>query len=520
MSLSKKITIGIISFLAFLLLVNFGLNFWIQKKLPKIIVENNKSPYNISYEKLKIDLFSSTIYASNVIVTPKEKLKKSDAKIGIYSKIESITIDNYKLWPFLFDDVIKAKSITIERPNVILYKKDAKAINNAKSLRTAVIDPFQQIIVVSNIYLNKGTLAIISTENNKPILTTKNIAANIEGIFIDDSTLKNKIPFSFDKYVLNCDSLFYKPNEFYSIKASEIRTTKQSLRIKNFEYLPEYSRKQFVQKIAKEKDLFTVTAGSFAINALDWGFKNDVFFFNANSIVLDDLNANIYRNKIPEDDLSKKPLYNALLRKIKFPLQIDTLLIRKSKLVYEEEIDFGKGPSILTFENFDLNATHIKSGYGLKKAEDLDIKVNCLFMKDSPLKVHWTLNILDPNDGFTIKGNIGNFNIQALSRFTRPYINASFTGVFKNFDFDIIGNDKNSKGNASLAYKDLKVTFFKKDNPYEKSKIKTVVANLLVKKDSDGITKKATIEIDRIQEKSFYNFLWRNIAEFLKEILI
>ena len=43
-----------------------------------------------------------------------------------------------------------------------------------------------------------------------------------------------------------------------------------------------------------------------------------------------------------KDDLSKKYLYNALLRKIKFPLQIDTIRIVKSKLVYEEEIDFSK----------------------------------------------------------------------------------------------------------------------------------------------------------------------------------
>lgn len=520
MTLTKKITIGIISFLAFLLLVNLGLNFWIQKQLPKIILQNNTTPYHITYEKIKIDLFSATIYASNIVVTPKQKLKKSDTKIGIYSKIESITINNYKLRSFLFDDIIKAKSITIDQPKVILYKKDIKAINNAKSLRTEVLDPFQKIIIVSNIYVNKGTFSIISTKTNKPILSCQNILTVIEGIFIDDKTLKDKIPFLFQKYFFNCDSLYYKPNKFYTIKATEIRTSNHTLQIKKFEYLPEYNRSQFVQKISKEKDLFTIKATSIAINNMDWGFKNDVFFFNANSLIFDDLNVNIYRNKLPEDDLLKKPLYNTLLRKIPFPLKVDTLLIRNSKLVYEEEIDFEKGPSILTFDRFNIKANNIRSGYGLKKAADLDIKINCVFMKNSPLKIHWTLDILDPKDGFRIKGNIENFNIQALSKFTRPYINTSFTGVFKTFDFDITGNDKNATGTAWLAYKDLKVTFYKKNNPNKEAKIKNILANLIVKKDSDGKTKKAEIELERIPEKSFYNFLWRNIAEFLKEILI
>lgn len=253
---------------------------------------------------------------------------------------------------------------------------------------------------------------------------------------------------------------------------------------------------------------------------MNWGFKKDVFFFNAKSILLDDVNANIYRNKIPEDDLSKKPLYNSLLRKIKFPLKVDTLLIKHSKLVYEEEIDFKKGPAKLTFDHFNLNATHIQSGFGIKKAEDVDIKINCRFMKDSPLKVRWSFNVLDLKDGFTIKGDIQNFDIKAMYQFTKPYINASFDGVFNSYNFDIKGNDKSAYGITSLKYKNLDITLFKKDNPDKKAKLKSAVANLIVKKDSDDKSKQAKIELDRIQEKSFYNFLWRSIAESLKKILI
>jgi hypothetical protein len=237
-------------------------------------------------------------------------------------------------------------------------------------------------------------------------------------------------------------------------------------------------------------------------------------------VVLDGVNANIYRNRIPEDDLSKKPLYNALLRKIKFPLKVDTLLIRRSKLVYEEEINFKKGPAKLTFDHFNLNATHIQSSFGLKKAPDVAIKINCRFMKDSPLKIYWFFNVLDLRDGFTIKGNIHNFDIGSMYQFTKPYINTSFKGTINSFYFNITGNDKSAYGNATLKYQDLDVTFYKKKNPEKEAKLKNAVAKLFLKKDSDGTSKKAQIELERIQEKSFYNFLWRSIAEFLKEILI
>lgn len=516
MTLAKKIIIGIAALLALVVLANFGLNFWLTNQLPKIIKEKNESHYNIAYEKLTIDLLPANIYISNVTVLPKVKPKNSIDKIGVYAKSNSITITNFSVWQFLFNDIIKAKSITIDQPDVILYKKE----KNTNNIRKEVVEPFDKIIVVSNIYLTKGKLAVISTTDNETILSTQNITTTIEDIVITDDVLERSIPFLFEKYIVDCDSLYFKPNDFYTIKAHEIRTTNNTLHIKNFEYLPEYTRAQFVKKMSKEKDIFTIKASSLDVNSMDWGFKDDVFFFKAKSLILDGVNANIYRNKIPDDDLRKKPLYNALLRKINFPLQVDTLLIKHSKLVYEEEIDFEKGPAKLTFDHFNLNATHIKSGFGLKKTADVDIKINCRFMKDSPLKVHWTFNVLDVKDGFTIKGSIQNFDIKAMYQFTKPYINASFDGVFKSYTFNIIGNDKSAHGHANLEFKDLDVTLYKKNDPDKKAKLKSAVANLLLKNDSNGKSKEAKIELERTQEKSFYNFLWRSIAESLKKILI
>ncbi|HEX7870826.1 MAG TPA: hypothetical protein VF455_12010, partial [Chryseobacterium sp.] len=219
-------------------------------------------------------------------------------------------------------------------------------------------------------------------------------------------------------------------------------------------------------------------------------------------------------------DLSKKYLYNHLLRNIKFPLEIDTLQVLKSKLVYEEEKDFSKGPGVLNFDKFNLQATNIKSGFGLKKTDDVKIKVNCIFMKTSPLDVDWSFNVLDKKDSFHIQGVISNFDVAAIERFSKPYMNASFTGVFNKYRFNFYGNDDAVKGNASLDYDDLKVKLYKKKNPEKVAKLKSAIVNLIVKNDSKDKVKNADVELKRIQEKSFYNFLWRSIAESLKKILI
>ena len=520
MSIYKKIAIGVISVFLFVIFINIGLNYWIKKQLPIIINEKNKTAYHINYEKIEVSLISRNIYATTLLVHPKNQPENSKTKIGIYSKIESITIKHFNIWDLAFRDIIQAESIIINKPRVILYKKGEKLLNNSKSIKSEIIEPFRKIVAVSNIYLNEGTVDVVSLNTNKPILSVKKIILKLEGILLTDATLKEKIPMHFEKYVLVCDSLYYKPSIFYHMNIGQISTENSFLKIKNFAYLPEFNRKEFVKKLDKEKDIYTIKLDSAHIEKMDWGFKNERFFFKANALIANHVDANIYRNKIPKDDLSKKYLYNALLRKIKFPLEIDTIQILKSKLVYEEEIDFSKGPGILNFDHFNMQVTNIKSGFGLKKTDDVKIKVNCQFMKTSPLDVNWSFNVLDPKDSFHIQGTISNFNVVAMERFTKPYINTSFTGKFNKYHFNFYGNDNTAKGNASLNYEDLKVKLFKKKHPEKEAKLKTAVANLLLKDDSGEKTKTADVELERIQEKSFYNFLWRSIAESLKKILI
>ncbi|MBF4517443.1 hypothetical protein IRZ71_13850 [Flavobacterium sp. ANB] len=518
MSIYKKIAIGVISVFIFVILINFGLNYWIKKQLPIIIHEKNKTAYDINYEKIEVALLSRNIYATTLLIHPKNQPESS--KNGLYSKIESITITHFNIWDLVFHDIIQAESIIINKPRVILYKKGEKLLNNSKSIESEIIAPFRKIIAVSNIYLNGGQVDVVSLDTNKPIFNVKNIILKLEGILITDATLKEKIPMHYEKYVLICDSLFYKPSQFYNMTIGKISTENNFLKVKKFSLLPAYTRKVFVQKLEKEKDIYTLKLDSATINTMKWGFKNDKFFFYAPSLVINHFDANIYRGKMPKDDLSKKYLYNHLLRNIKFPLQIDTLQVLKSKLVYEEEIDFAKGPGILNFDHFNLQATNLRSGFGLKKTNDVKIKVNCIFMKTSPLDVDWSFNVLDKKDSFHIQGVISNFDVSAMGQFSKPYMNATFTGTFHKYRFNFYGNDTTSKGNASLDYDDLKVKLYKKKNPEKEAKLKSAIANLLVKNDSKDKVKTTDVEIERIQEKSFYNFLWRSIAESLKKILI
>ncbi len=520
MSLLKKILIGIAALLGILIIANIGLNIWIEKKLPSIINEENDSPYYITYKDIDVSLFSSSIVANGIVVVPKTSLTNTAAKAGFYANISSVQVNQFNAWNLIFSNKLGARSIRVIKPEVILYKTKEKVQKDRRQLHEEVVEPFTKIVLVSDIYLESGDFKVMDAANVKPVMRVSNINANLEGILITDEILERKIPFEFDKYAVSYDSLFYRPNAFYDIRTKNFSAKHDSISITDIEYIPRLSREAFVKAIPKEKDLYAIKAANLLIRDMKWGYRGKDFFFHTNAINLESVHANIYRPKMPPDDLSKKPLYNKLLREIPFDLKVDTLIVRNSILEYEEEKTFEKGAGLLSFRRFNMYVRNIASGFRKKKMEDVKIHIDCHFMNVSPMEVDWTLNILDKSDGFNIKGSILNFPANKLEPFTKPYMNISAEGMLDKVYFNFTGNDHISKGDFAIDYEDLKFTVYRKKDKEKKNKLLSAVVNLFVKKDTKEKVKNAEIEVERIHEKSFFNFLWRSIAEGLKKILI
>lgn len=520
MALYKKILlVGIIT-IAILLSINFGLNVWIDKKLPEIISDQNKSAYHITFKDVDVDLWTGNCIATEVTVVPRASLKGSVSKGGIYAKIKSIEIRRINIFDVLFGDEIMAKALKLTQPQIYIYKKDPQANTHLKSFSTRIVEPFNKIITVSDISIDNGNMRVIDINKNLSVLSVENVKLKLEGFLITEASLKKEIPFVYRNYMFSGTNFYYRANNFYHLKASSISNEKHNIVIKKFLLIPQYSRRQFVRRLKKEKDLYKVEANSIEIKKLFWGFKEGIIYFDAKAAVFNNVSANIFRSKIPPDDMKKKRLYNSLLRSIPFPLKLDTLIVRNSRLVYEEEIDAKKGSGVVSFSKFNLNARNIESSFGKKRMPDVKINVNCRFMDVSPLKLKWSFNVLDKSDGFKIRGNILNFDTKRISTFFRPYMNMEAQGIFDEVKFNLMGNDQISRGECELKYHDFKMTIYKKKKPGIKSKFKTAIANLLIKNDSDGENKKVAVEVKRIPEKSFYNLLWRSIGEGVKEVIL
>lgn len=515
MKLLKKIIIILATFLTLLIAANFGLSWYISKKLPSILRGEKDFPYNFSYENLDINLLSGSFTITNAYLAPKDSLHTAMQQ-GAFAQIKSIEVSNFSLWALLRRNRIDVTEVVLNNPEVILYYRKEKY-----NPQDDFVKPFKNTIRTGNLTIRNGSFKMLDSVH-KPFIKASNIYFGLTNIKIDSTTLKKDIPVRYRNYNFKCDSLFYDTGKFYTLNASKIVTTDSTFTLENFKMTPKHSRAQFTRMQTKELDQFNLRAGKISIPNLDWGYFRDTLYVHSPVITLDRVHANIYRSKEPTDDYTRKKLYSEMLRSIKFDLDVKKLFLTNSVIEYEEQLTFSRPAAKVSFSKLDAKVSDVYSLVGRKKGEKLlptvmDIK--CLFMKTAPFRVTWSFNIPEESDAFTIMGHLQDIDTHKIDPVANPLMNLTTDGKIKEVRFTFNGNTKYGKGTFAINYDDLKVDILKKDGKKE-NKLMSAIGNMLVKNDTDGKMKETYVEVDRIQHKSVFNFLWRFVEQGLKQSVL
>ena len=459
---------------------------------------------NVNVEALSINPKLANLQAVSV----KSTVSKSDKTLlDIDAKQVNLAI---KEWNFV------ENKLKLNIDNVVINELNGK-IKGSTSPKKKVKPAFEGIsfpLIVKNVSLKNSNL--IYDKGSQP-LTFKDLNANIQNIELNANTIKGEIPFKIGNYSFTTRNFNYK-TEFYNLSSSLVKVNKNTIQISNFAMLPMVSRAQFIRMIPAEKDLYDIKVNQISVNG-SWDFFSNNKFLEASDVKLNGVNANIFRSKIPADDLKEKPMYSKLLRSIKIPMFINNLAINNSLLVYEEDTKKSEGPGKLTFNNFSLKAKNINSGKMKGKPTQIPITINCLFMNASPMNVNWNLDTASANDAFSISGNVADLPASRINPFIEPYLKVRASGLIADLIFNFKGNYQGLNGSLKMKHKDLKIAIFRETG--EKNKLLSAVANVFVRSNSDKYPESVPVEkVERDKTKSFFNLFWKGIEQGLKKTLI
>jgi hypothetical protein len=511
MALTKRILIILGGIILLLVLLNYGISRYIEKNLPEIINAEKEVPYNITYDDLDINLLSGSLTMHNVYIAPKDSIEDK-MKLGLTANIKAVKVSNANLWALLKHDKIKVRRLLLDTPQVILYEQ------NNNSVKDELTKPFKQTITTGSIGVINGNFKLLDEKENA-VLKASKIMLEIDNIKIDSSTVDESIPVKYSEYQFACDSFFYRMDRYYNVTASKIKNSESNLTINNLKLIPKYSRSAFTKAADKEKDLFNVAVKQVNVPSADWGFINNELYVHTPQVILQNVNAGVYRNKMVKDDPSIKKMYSEMLRSLDFDLKADKVLMKNSRILYEEQLDFTKPPAKVLFTDFYATIHNLYSPVNKKKFPQTTIDVQCMFMGATPLKTVWSFNIMNKNDAFTFKGNMGAIKTEVTNAILKPLMNISTTGTIKSVMFNYSGNKHNATGTFAINYDDLKVKVYEEDGK-EKKGLMTALGNLVVKNDTDGDLKHKGIEVTRAKDKSFFNFLWLCTQDGLRKAML
>lgn len=351
-------------------------------------------------------------------------------------------------------------------------------------------------------------------------LTVENFNLTLNKIEVNDETIKAKIPFTYKDPLLSAGKIRYDDGKDYVVHAGGLKLKEADASVNDFKLVPKITRRQHAHKLKYAKDYYNISSGPIQFNGYRWGFdQQEEFFIKFREIVINKADASIYRDvSIPLAPVENH-LYSYRLRHVKFPFEVDVLKVRNSRLTYEEVAKPGGGePGKLTFADFNITAQNLYSGYKRKSGPRTQINVQTQFMQSGRLISSWSFNIMDPTDSFNINGDLANFPAPAMNPFLKPYMNVRANGTIDHMAFNFSGDNSVSKGDFAISFKDLKMKLYNEEN--KERKLASAAANLFVRTDTDGLKKTEVKKVDRKKDRSFFNFLWLNVMQGLKQTVI
>lgn len=494
MKKNKKIGIILLAVIAGIVLILFLLGIYAKQKIKSTLDQELSN--TLQYEEVDVSLINRRITFTNPEITFSGNTITS----------EEIALKGINFYQYLVNGNIRMDNVEIESPTATLGKaEDTSSQKNAK---------FKQDIHVNSVQIKNGKIRTVKNDTSAtPLLVLLN-RFNVSDVSINSETIQQKIPLNYGSYSFKIDSIRTALNPQHDISVGSIAAEDAKFNLERIRIIPKYDKEEFQEHIPYEKDRFELLVQNVQLDSLTWRFKNDVLEIRNTMMTLRQGDLEVYRNKLIRDDPRTKELYSQKVRALPFRIDLDSVRVESSKIVYEEKVKKSRPPGVVSFHEVNAGIDNVSNmGMDQKGFPQTVINANALFMGVTPLEVDWKFDISNEWESFTISGDFGTVPGSAINKFVRPAMNVEVNGNIDNLVFTYSGNNNKAVGDVRIKYRNFRVVVLEDDGT-EKSSFWSTLANLFISNDAvnDEVVHE-DLEVTRNKKKSFWNYVWLMIRE-------
>ena len=501
----KKLVIIIVCLLLVTLILTLVANVVLENKIKTVI---NKLPQSVDlgYSEIDVNVWGGDFDLIQPDITITGETTK---KPILNAKLKSLKIENIGYWDYLVNDIISIKAIELDEP-IAKYNHNSKVKNS--DYKKAILKEIKAHLKIDNIIINKADILISKYENDSVILSIPELNFKLNNLVINTKNSQNEREINYDEFVLDGKHLEWAINNYEDLFLDAFNITDSSSSLQKLRLQTKYERAELSAMLTSERDHFKVSIDEVLVDNIDLGYRaNNLFYFSSDRVKLSHPEAEIYRDKLVADDVEPKQLYSALLRELDFDLSLKTVEISDGKISYLEKTKISENAGRLDFKAFNATVTNLGNTFG---NEDTKIKVNTLFMENSPLEVDWSFKVTDTSDHFLFKAKLGYLDATQMDQYTKPNLNVDLNGELKQTYFTIDANPLISRIDLKVKYDNFKISILK-ENGKEKNKFLSGLINLFVSEDSEEDKKNFRYgqddTVERDVSKSVFNYTWLNV---------
>ncbi len=529
--------------------------------------------YELNFENLRVNPLAGSISVIDVTLKRREKPLKTYDYINssLQMKTDKLLLENVDIMLLLRANKLVVEKIAITRPEI---EMDINGNN-------PIFFPFQESVEKSPTgekkSLNSYYLAEFELENasfkvtnsiKKREFSIENFNVILRELLIDkndqeDVFFLKKIEVSLEKFNgnlredafqhmsfsdftinldsvdvrKNLDTLVYRIQDFSSgVNSLDIQTKDslfhitmnsfnlsyddQSIKLTKLSFKPNVSNATLQKNYKFQHTQFSGTVGNVDIAGLNFDslIYGNKFFIE--EILLDSVNASIYKDNTKAKDLNHFPVYlGQTIVGIKNPVRVKSVKATHVNLTNEERKPDGNIAKV-TIAN---GTAEVKNITNLAPNEDLSLQAVAYLAGKVKFELKLKFSYLKPQ--FTFEGRMGKFPLTDLNQVIQAYTPAKFLGgTADEIKFSGLALNSSASGSLAFLYHELKVDLQLEDKAKWKSDVISFGANTALNTNNPISPKSPPREVkfqaDRDMNKGFVNLIIKSILNGMKETMI
>jgi hypothetical protein len=474
-------------------------------------VEQNLVAVNGRSASFQIDLLARSLHFQQFEILP-----SPEVPIGL--QLRRLDIEGINLYALLIDKTIVINNVRADSGKLLINRPIEEPVEDAtKKTSSSKLNKFRiKNLSLNNISTELRTDTVINFSGvlvwHATEVTLERIAGKMNYSLqtLEGSSREISINRNSGMYGLTMDQLHYSSKE-------------QKLTIDSILLTPHYDKYEFAHKKGEQVGRVNLSVPKIIVEGIVLREIIDTVF-TASKIEITSFDLHSFKDKrVPYVRTRHILLPMESLQKLSYPVSIDSLVIKDSRVTLEEISENGTESGTVTIDHINSAAGLITNQYKKGMPRDATLKASGMLMDQGEINAVFLLP-LDGSPTYRTTGSISKFPFEklnpALENIARIKIES---GQLNNMKFDFRYTDIQSNGTVEIDYENLRIIGLNKKND-DQNDFKTLVINVIVKNTKDRtmtrLQRTGAINIERDRTRYIFNVWWKSILDGLRSSIL